>query len=201
MKTKKLILAVLIFIATGLHAQTYIQGKSVVPFHEMAESDLIRQSNRISSGDALRLYNERIDPRGRKDSVQQLFGEFWLIDNLLVRIVGRKLSHPPTKWEDLEENRRYSSFEIGITVERYVDENTRSYTLEMPPDYYFDEIKTVNNFDVLVHCFKDSPYKDFLIRDKGNRYILLGGIYSTGEQKEIKKSGKFYGPPAPEHSV
>jgi len=112
MKTKKLISLGLIFIATGLQAQTYIQGKSVIPFHEMAESELIRQSKRLPSEDALRLYNERIFPKGRKDRAEELPGEWWLIEDLLIQIVARKQPHSPIRLRDLPENSRYFGFEM-----------------------------------------------------------------------------------------
>jgi len=83
-------------------AQTYIQGQNVVPLTSIVNSEFLSATERLSMTQAFEIYSQRnSSPLLKKPS--DLVGEFWLIDNLLIKIVSRQLS--ATRKENFQELR------------------------------------------------------------------------------------------------
>ena len=83
-------------------AQTYIQGEKVVPLANIVNSEFLSATKRLSMTQAFDIYSQRrSSPLFKKPS--NLVGEFWLIDNLLIKIVSRQLS--ATRKENFQELR------------------------------------------------------------------------------------------------
>lgn len=153
-------------------AQTYIQGENVVPLTSITNSGLLSATNRLSMTQAFDIYSQRrSSPLFKKPS--DLVGEFWLIDNLLIKIVSRQLS--ATRKENFQEL-RYTSGLQGASTGKFKHE-------------YFDTIKTVNNYEVFINYYYTAKDKFFIIQDKQGRYKLSGTIIST--ETDIKKAEAF----------
>ncbi|WP_223583022.1 hypothetical protein [Sphingobacterium sp. GVS05A] len=155
-------------------AQTYIQGQNVVPLTSIVNSEFLSATERLSMTQAFEIYSQRhSSPFLKKPS--DLVGEFWLIDNLLIKIVSRELS--ATRKENFQEL-RYVTAPPGVSTGKHKHE-------------YFDTIKTINNYEVFISYYYFSKTKSFLIQDKQGRYKLSGTIISTNS--DIKKAEAFMG--------
>ncbi|UIR54781.1 hypothetical protein LZQ00_10885 [Sphingobacterium sp. SRCM116780] len=155
----------LLFTVLNIKAQTYIQGESVTPLSGIATSQLLPASKRLSMEDAFGIYKTRNSVTSYKQSLD-LVGEFWLIDNMLIKIVSRTILLG--KKEDFQKL-RYAYRPEGAGVGKAFK------------GIYFDEVKNVNNYETLVYYFRTDNNKYFEIQDKQNRYKLMGTIISTKE--------------------
>ncbi|WP_309365849.1 hypothetical protein [Sphingobacterium sp.] len=149
------------------YAQTYLQGTNVLPLSDAAHCDLLPSSNRITADDAFLKLNQ-VDPEPVQKNVNEMVGEFWWIDGMLVTMVTRSTSTSP------KENLRGVQQTLAPEI-IYVTGTTPDRTLA---NDYFSEIKSMNNFEVLVDYFKTrSNYKSFLVQDNKGKFKVMGTIY------------------------
>ncbi|QQT56161.1 hypothetical protein I6I98_13220 [Sphingobacterium multivorum] len=167
---KKIIILMLVCLWAfqDADAQTYLQGYNVISLSEAATCDLLPQSNRLTTDQAFEKLKQ-VDPDPVKKSSKDMNGESWWLDDMLVTIVTRRISAQNPK-EDLLSTQKSNAPEIlyreGTTPDRTAAND------------YFSEIKSVNNFDVLIDYFKTrSNYKSFLIQDKEGKFKIMGTIY------------------------
>ncbi|WP_286710443.1 MULTISPECIES: hypothetical protein [Sphingobacterium] len=166
---KKFILLLIIYtsILSNNYAQTYLQGTNVLPLSDAAHCDLLPPSSRITA-DAAFLKLNQVDPEPVQKNVNEMVGEFWWIDGMLVTMVTRSTSTSP------KENLRGVQQTLAPEI-IYVTGTTPDRTLA---NDYFSEIKSMNNFEVLVNYFKTrSNYKSFLVQDNKGKFIVRGIIY------------------------
>ncbi|WP_286710445.1 MULTISPECIES: hypothetical protein [Sphingobacterium] len=168
------------YIISGLgifptaYAQTYLQGTNVLPLSDAAHCDLLPISTRITADNAF-LKLKQVDPQPLKKSSQDMIGEYWWIDGMLVTMVTRSTSTSPK--ENLRDLQQSLAPEIV-----YVAGTTPDRTLA---NDYFSEIKSMNNFEVLVEYFKTrSNYKDFLIQDNKGKFKVMGTIYAKKQDAQ-----------------
>ncbi|QRY56400.1 hypothetical protein [Sphingobacterium siyangense] len=167
---KKITILMLIYfwVFQSADAQTYLHGYDVISLSEAASCGLLPQSNRLTTDQAFEKLKQ-VDPDPVKKSSKDMNGESWWLDDMLVTIVTRRISAQNPK-EDLLSTQKSNAPEI-------------LYREGTPPDHtaandYFSEIKSVNNFDVLIDYFKTrSNYKSFLIQDKEGKFKIMGTIY------------------------
>ncbi|WP_164112956.1 MULTISPECIES: hypothetical protein [Sphingobacterium] len=173
---KKIILTLTIILALGLsaNAQIFLQGQAVIPFNSIANSQLFPESNRLDMDMAF----AKLDSLGIKTypkNAGEMAGEFWWIDGMLVQLVSRKLT-PTYKADDLSKIRYAMRPEMSNMVG--YPKNRTNY------DDYFDEVKDINNFEVLIHYYRTKSFeKNFQIQDNQNRYKVFGTVYSLDHQK------------------
>lgn len=167
---KKLITFILICfcISQSAYSQTYLQGEGVTPLSDAASCEVLAPAKRLSTEEAFTKLTQ-IDPDPFEKSVKDMVGESWWIDGMLVNIVTRKITTQIPK-EDLKDTQKASAPEI-----RYIKGTTPDRSMA---DDYFSEIKSVNNFEVLVDYYKTrSHYKYFLIQDNNGKFKVMGTIY------------------------
>ncbi|MDR3010168.1 MAG: hypothetical protein LBV59_19700 [Sphingobacterium sp.] len=162
------------YIISGLgifptaYAQTYLQGTNVIPLSDAAHCDLLPINTRITADNAF-LKLKQIDPKSVEENVNEMIGEYWWIDGMLVTMITRSIT-PDWPKVNLYKRQKAEAPEIiyvtGTTPDRtWVND-------------YFSEIKSVNNFEVLVDYFKTrSNYKSFLVQDNKGKFIVMGTIY------------------------
>ncbi|MDR0266257.1 MAG: hypothetical protein LBJ04_23795 [Sphingobacterium sp.] len=156
------------------YAQTYLQGTNVLPLSDAAHCDLLPPSSRITADDAFLKLNQ-VDPEPVQKNVNEMVGEFWWIDGMLVTMVTRSTSTSP------KENLRGVQQTLAPEI-IYVTGTTPDRTLA---NDYFSEIKSMNNFEVLVEYFKTrSNYKDFLIQDNKGKFKVMGTIYAKKQDAQ-----------------
>ncbi|WP_341831226.1 hypothetical protein AACH28_18795 [Sphingobacterium thalpophilum] len=173
---KKFILLVIIYIGilSNNYAQTYLQGTDVIPLSDAAHCDLLPINTRITADNAF-LKLKQIDPKSVEENVNEMIGEYWWIDGMLVTMVTRSTSTFPK--ENLRDLQQSLAPEIV-----YVAGTTPDRTLA---NDYFSEIKSMNNFEVLVEYFKTrSNYKDFLIQDAKGKFKVMGTIYAQKQDAQ-----------------
>lgn len=150
------------------NSQTYIQGDNVITLSEAATCDQLTQTKRLTIDQAFTTLKE-INPDPIEKNSKEMVGEFWLIDNMLINIVTRKITMENKKEDLYDTQKGYAPETIyrkGTTPDR-----TRA-------NDYFSEIKSVNNFDVLVDYYKTRSFdKNFLIQDKKGKFKVMGTIY------------------------
>ncbi|MDR0266255.1 MAG: hypothetical protein LBV59_19710 [Sphingobacterium sp.] len=167
---KKFILLLIIYtgILSNNYAQTYLQGIEVLPLSDAAHCDLLTPSNRITADDAF-LKLKQLIPDPVEENISDMVGEFWWIDGMLVNTVTRRITAQRLKI-NLYDRQKAKAPEII-----YVTGTTPDRTLA---NDYFSEIKSMNNFEVLVDYFKTrSNYKRFLVQDNKGKFIVMGTIY------------------------
>jgi len=147
-------------------AQTYITGNEVVPFDSIASSSYLPMSERI---DVDQGYSQQktLQPNLNKFDSGPV-GEFWIYDGMLINLISRTYDNPNDKI-DLEQERLASHPEINYLHGTTPD---RSVFLD-----YFNEIKSISNFEVFIDYFKSKNHKYFLIQDNLGRYIIRGQIH------------------------
>ncbi|WP_286710444.1 MULTISPECIES: hypothetical protein [Sphingobacterium] len=150
------------------YKQTYLQGTDVIPLSDAAHCDLLPINTRITADNAF-LKLTQVDPAPVQKGANDMVGEFWWIDGMLVNIITRSITPTRLKVNLYERQKSYAPEII------YVTGTTPDRTLA---NDYFSEIKSMNNFEVLVHYFKTrSNYKSFLIQDTKGKFIARGTIY------------------------
>lgn len=169
MYIKQIILLLLIVSGLETQGQVFIQGKSVLPFNDVAKSKYLSAESRLNMTDAYSLLQSN-DNKSFIKNKTDLVGEFWKHEGMLIQIVSRKASF-------------VNSLDLDFEQLRWSISNGAS------SDHYFDEIKTVNNFKTLIHYHKISVVKYFLIKDNLERYYLRGSIICA--KKDIPKAEAF----------
>lgn len=157
---------------TGIHiskGQTYLQGDRVTSFSEAGNSTYLTATNRLDYTEA-RNKMLTIKPDYFKMPFVSFAGEYWWIDGMLVQIVTRRIT-PQYKKLDME-------------TEMYQTRGVMAHNKD-----YYDTLKKVNNFDVLIYYRKNQPYKWFTIQDAKDRYIILGVVHSKAT--DFEKSHSF----------
>jgi hypothetical protein len=154
-------------------AQTYLQGYNVISLSEAATCDLLPQSNRLTTDQAFEKLKQ-VDPDPVKKSSKDMNGESWWIDNMLVTLITRNVTAERPK-ENLHDTQMGEAPEVlyreGATPDRTAAND------------YFSEIKSINNFEVLVYYYKTrSPYKRFLIQDNKGEFKVRGIIYAQKQE-------------------
>ncbi|MDR0266256.1 MAG: hypothetical protein LBJ04_23790 [Sphingobacterium sp.] len=150
------------------YAQTYLQGTNVLPLSDAAHCDLLQANTRLTPQQAFEKLSQ-VDPNPLKKNSQDMVGEFWWIDGMLVTMITRSIT-PDWPKVNLRERQRADAPEII-----YVTGTTPDHTLA---NDYFSEIKSMNNFEVLVDYFKTMDnYKSFLVQDNKGKFIVMGTIY------------------------
>jgi len=169
MMNKNIILILMCFLGfQNSNAQTYLQGYNVILLSEAATCDLLSQSKRLTIDQAFTKLKQ-IDPDPLEKSSKDMNGEFWLIDDMLVNIITRKITSENKKVDLYDRQKAYAP-EI---LYRKGTQPDRARTND-----YFSEIKSVNNFDVLVDYYKTRSFdKNFLIQDKKGKFKVIGTIY------------------------
>ncbi len=147
-------------------AQTYITGNEVVPFDSIASSSYLPINGRI---DVHQGYSQqKVLQPGLNEYGLGPVGEFWMYDGMLINLITRTHDNPSKKI-DLEQERLASHPEIN-----YLHGTTPNRSIFLD---YFNEIKTVSNFEVLIRYFKSDNDKYFVIQDNLGRYIIRGKIH------------------------
>ncbi len=164
---KKLLYTVffLLILQVGV-GQTYISGKNVITFDSIAGSSYLPANGRI---DVQQGYNQQkaLEP-GLNKYGRGPIGEFWMHDGMLINLITRIYDNPSKKL-DLEQER------LGIHPEiNYLHGTTPDRSIFQD---YFNEIKNVNNFEVLIWYFNSKNHKSFLIQDNLGRYVIWGQIH------------------------
>lgn len=176
-----------LFFAFSTLGQTYLQGESVIQFSDVARSKYITNAARLTMDQSYEMLKSvDLDPFSIYKGPQTMVGEYWRIDGMLIQLVTRYT----TSYKDTTslETRMYSSRPAvfgGSTlngVKQPVDSSRR--------EDFFNEIKSVNNFDVLVYYLRTlSQAKRFEIRDHNRKYIIRGTIYAKKE--DFDKAHRF----------
>jgi len=184
MKKYIIIIILLVQISIETNAQTYIQGKDVIPFNTIANSALLSAGGRL---DMLNAFNKlkAIDNTTFQKSHKEMTGEFWWVDGMLVQIVTRKITTDNPA--DYLWNLRYS-MRPNVSV---MKGNSRDMTLY---NDYFEELKTLTakNFEVLIHYYKTgSSEKKFIIQSNLKGYKILGKVYSYNHEKSYELINKI----------
>jgi hypothetical protein len=159
------LIILLLYTATDVRAQTYIQGDEVIASANILNSSLLPFTKRLSTENAFSKL-KLLHPEAVQKEVSRLVGEFWLIDKMLINVVSRTVLSG--KREDLKQL-RYSYRPEGAGMN------------SLFKDKYHDEVKAVSNFEVMTYYLRDSNVKSFIIYDNQSRYVLRGSITSTKE--------------------
>ena len=153
-------------------AQTYKNGYKTIALSEVAISPLLTSDQRITRDRAIKIVKQ-VDAKSIYNETSDLPGESWWIDGMLVNFIVRKISNE-FPLESLQGLRKSYSPELLSIKESTPD---RIYF-----DEWFSEIKSVNNFDVLVYYYMTKAYKkSFFIQDKKGRYKIMGAIFIKKE--------------------
>lgn len=168
MKNNIVLILVCFLGLQNANSQTYLQGDNVITLNGAATCDQLPQTKRLTIDQAFTKLKE-INPDPIEKSSKEMVGEFWLIDNMLVNIVTRKITSENKKVDLYDRQKAYAPeilYRKGTQPDR-----TRT-------NDYFSEIKSVNNFDVLVDYYKTRSFdKNFLIQDKNGKFKVMGTIY------------------------
>ena len=154
-------------------AQTYIQGKEVIPLSDIVTSELLPSVKRLSMDEAFKIYKGRNSIRHYSQPAK-LVGEFWLIDSLLINVVSRTI--PPSKKDDFQQL-KYGFRPEGAGLGNSYDGK------------YYDAVKSINNYETLIHYYRTHNIKYFEIQDNQGRYKLLGTIMAA--QSDNAKAEAF----------
>lgn len=173
---KQILSVIIILLSTSLiKAQTYIEGWRVIPFSQVANSSLLPQNQRLSTTASFAKLKE-IEPTTTKKAPDEMTGEYWLIDGMLIQLVTRQISSEWPK-NDLEDFRLSLIPDVGGEIS-----NPHRPALLRQKDDFFTEIKSVNNFEVLVFYYKTMwEKKSFILYDNMNRYGIIGSVYAKKE--------------------
>lgn len=177
---KKYIMSVILIVGMNIvsQAQIYVQGRNVVPFSTTANSTLLNPTNRLDMDTAFTKLKQ-FDKETRKKAANEILGEFWLIDGMLVKIVARHITATYPK-----ENLEHVRYAITPSVNSIVGGAPPDRTVQ---NDYFSEVKSVNNYDVLVHYFRTrSNIKHFEMQDHKDKYKVFGSVYTNDHQKAHK---------------
>lgn len=166
---KKLItLIICLWIFQSANSQTYLQGYNVVQISGAVTCPLLSPAERLTIDQAYAKLKE-IDTDPIEKSANEMNGEFWLMDGMLVNLVTRTVTEQNPRVNLYERQKAYAPeiiYREGTTPDRTAAND------------YFSEIKSVNNFEVLVDYFKTrSNYKSFLIQDNKGKFKIMGTIY------------------------
>jgi hypothetical protein len=169
---KYMILIILLLCTTvTVEAQVYIQGKRVISLPDIVTSELLPSAKRLSMDEAFKINQNRNHITGYTPN---LVGEFWLIDSLLINVVSRTTL--PGKKDDYEQL-KYGFRPEGAGLGNSYDGK------------YYDAVKSINNYETLIHYYRTHNNKYFEIQDNQGRYKLSGVIISTKE--EMSKAEAF----------
>ncbi|MCY4780381.1 hypothetical protein ORI89_12020 [Sphingobacterium sp. UT-1RO-CII-1] len=163
-------------------SQNSKKSGELLSFHSIASSSYLTAQNQVSIAEVYPLLRDRyvtpIYDIWKKQS--DLNGEFWAYDGLIINIVSVNINNVHPSRLKLSDERRATD-PGGYYVEgKYIDYREHQY---------FDEIKEVNNYNVLVYYFKDFIKKYFTIIDQQNRYYLMGSV--TCQENEVRKAEAF----------
>lgn len=147
----------------NLKGQTYVQGSGVIPFRSIATTTVLTDANRLNMNNAFLKYNEYNLNVSNRTNPNQLVGEYYFQNNLLVQLVSRS---------------RIKS-EEELSLEEMVDYYREVYTENNIDEevYYVGEVITKNNFRCLVYYDKRSTYINFLLYDNAGKYQVRGGFF------------------------
>lgn len=170
---KQILSVIIILLSASLSkAQTYIEGWRVIPFSQVANSSILPQNQRLSTTASFNKLKE-IEPTTTKKAPDEMTGEYWLIDGMLIQLVTRQISSEWPK-NDLEDFRLSLIPDVGGEIS-----NPHRPALLRQKDDFFTEIKSVNNFEVLVFYYKTMwEKKSFILYDNMNRYGIIGSVYA-----------------------
>jgi len=173
---KNIFLIVLLLMSIqSTKAQTYLEGWRAISFSEIANSTLLPHYQRLSTTASFAKIKE-IDPNTLKTNPEDMVGEFWLIDGMLVNLVTRRITSEWPK-EDLEEIKSAYTPDTGGDIS-----NPNKPAMQRLKDDFFAEIKAVNDFKVLIHYQKTkSKRKGVTLYDNQNRYGIIGAVYAKEE--------------------
>ena len=167
----KISLVLFILISQVSLAQTYLQGNSVLPIQQMATSTLLNNNNRLTIQQAFTEINNRYNNADYSINSDKLVGEFFLINNMVVQLVNRVRTA----------NNNFSPLEQ--TKVEFKEMFTNTLGQEDFSTKYYDELKNVNNYKVLIHYYKYNNRKNFIALDNKGDYVILGTIYCYSQDK------------------
>jgi len=117
-----------------------------------------------------------LDNSTKNKSADEMVGEFWWVDGMLVQIVSRRIT--ATYPKDNLEHVRYAT---TPSVNSIIGGPAPDRTVQ---NDHFSEIKSVNNYEVLVHYLRTrSNIKYFEMQDNQDRYKVFGRVYTNDHQK------------------
>ncbi len=167
MKNIGLITALLMLIVNVSNGQKYIDGHNVISMLSIANSSILQGYPRLTMEQANTKLLE-IDPNTIRQTADDMIGEYWWIDSMLVNIIPREITVNYPKANLTQEQL------AGTPSSMYNRDGSLDRTVA---NDYFTEIKSVNDFKVLVNYLKTrSNYKSFTIQDNHNRYQIRGSI-------------------------
>ena len=156
-------------------AQVYVQGNNVVPFSTIANSTLLNPTNRLNM-DVAYSRQAQVNAANYYKNTNEMVGEFWWIDGMLVQIVSRRIT--ATYPKDNLEHVRYAT---TPSVNSIIGGPAPDRTVQ---NDHFSEIKSVNNYEVLVHYLRTrSNIKYFEMQDNQDKYKVFGTVYTNDHQK------------------
>ena len=170
---KKNIVFLVVFILVSqvfLYAQTYIQGNQVLSFQSIATSTLLNNTNRLTVSTACSTVNGMHSSKIYYANNSEFAGEAYLVNNMVVELVCR-----------LKSNMTFSSLEE--TKISYKEMFTNTLGEEDLSLQYYDELKSVNNYNVLISYHKFNNVKDFIAIDNQNRYVVMGSVHCYPQDK------------------
>lgn len=176
---KNILLIVLLLISIqSSKAQTYLEGWRAIPFSEVANSTYLPQNQRLSTISSFAKLKE-IDQKAVQTGPEEMAGECWLVDGMLVKIVTRSISSEWPK-EDLRDIMAAYTPDAGGDIR-----DSNKTAIQRLKDDFFVEIKSVNDFKVLINYQKTmSKQKGFTLYDNQNRYGILGTVFAKEEDFE-----------------
>ncbi|NGF57121.1 hypothetical protein G5B00_11410 [Parapedobacter sp. SGR-10] len=168
MKNIGFITALMMLIVNVSNGQKYIDGHNVISMLSIANSSILQGYPRLTMEQANTKLLE-IDPNTIRQTADDMIGEYWWIDSMLVNIIPREITVNYPK-EDMKDIQLAST---PTSIPRR--DGSKDMTLV---NDYFTELKSVNDFKVLVDYYKTrSTRKNFIIQDNLDRYEVQGCIY------------------------
>lgn len=169
MKKYAIILFFIVSVNALALAQTKIQGDRLTQFNDAFESTLLPASGRVEIATALSKILA-IHPKSKTATIDDMVGEFWIIDGMVVKLVTRSFSsHTQSiKFQDELDAARPSKNNYKGTVRDLTYYND-----------FFGEIKSVNGMEVLVYYYRTkSKLKYFRVKTTNPLYLISGTIYT-----------------------
>jgi len=144
MKNIGFITALMMLIVNVSNGQKYIDGHNVISMLSIANSSILQGYPRLTMEQANTKLLE-IDPNTIRQTADDMIGEYWWIDSMLVNIIPREITVNYPK-EDMKDIQLAST---PTSIPRR--DGSKDMTLV---NDYFTELKSVNDFKDLVDYYK-----------------------------------------------